>query len=147
MKPTEHDAMKQPERETMGGRKYRIKQISSNSLTAKLQTDDLNANLILKNIGFEPKTPSVWGDCAYIGSVPNHGKDFYVYYQEPISPEVYLGGTFRLVRKDGEEETLLDQGIATKSHIHGGLGTLTFYAQGKKLNSWSFHCEPEEIKL
>lgn len=86
------------------------------------------------------------GDISYFptsfGAIPVEGKIFYAYYTGCDTEE----GLFKIVRKDGDLEFLIDKGKATESHFHGGLGTLTFYGKGERMNSWSIHCKPKEIK-
>ena len=127
-------------------RKYKIQQVSGNTPNEGrvFRSGDIGASLFLDGIGFEARQPAPL-HCAYIGATPKSGKEFHIYYQEPKDDKERFGGTFRLARMDGEREEIIDQGQATKSHIHGGLGTLTFYGKGEKLASWSFHCKQEEI--
>ena len=122
-------------------RKLKVTQVSANSAHASERGDYL-ACRILEGEGFVSR--DTFGSkhrspFTYLGAVPDNGKEFYVYYNEPKSESEE--GTFRLVRIDDGIERLVDEGFAGESHIHGGLNTLTFYASGKELPSWSFHCE------
>ena len=86
--------------------------------------------------------------------IPDEGKEFFVYFQEPSSEpskkfrwnrEDWSGydGFFTLVRIEDGKEVLVDTGYASDSHIHAGINTFTFYGKGVKLSkgTWSLHCE------
>ena len=112
---------------------------------------DKPACVYLDVIGFESKTKEYWEsigmsyfDTTNIGAVPKKGKEFFIYYTEPEKPDdKNCWGKFRLVRKEGELEELIDEGAASESHFHEGLKTKTFYGIGEKVRSWSFHCKIE----
>lgn len=81
---------------------------------------------------------------------PQEANRFFVHYQEASEGKT---GSFKLVRVDrcpscgAEQEVILDEGPVTKSPSPGALFTTpTFYANGQKIPSFSFHCEPEESK-
>ncbi len=122
--------------------KYQIQQISGNSESASSLSDKV-ACAIMEAMGFTSRSGT---SGLNIGAVPKEGKMFHVYYAEPEKADdtERYGGRFRLVRQDGEKEETLDQGVATESHYHGGLETMTFYGKGSALASWSFHCIPPE---
>lgn len=121
-------------------KKLSIVQVSGNSEFADSRSGDDFANSVLDRFGFVGRDGRGNGH-LYIGCVPQQGKTFYVYYDEPPSRDDKSRGSFRLVRLEGDgTETVLDRGSACHSHSHAGLGTLTFYGRGNKLKSWSFHC-------
>ncbi len=100
-------------------------------------------SLTLLDLGFQARSGP--GEYAYLGAIPTPGNSFFVYYDEPADGSD--SGRFRLVRVEGHvlnDEIDIARGGASKTHVHDGLGTLTFYgeANGK---SWSFHCEQPEV--
>jgi len=118
-------------------KKFRIVQVSGNTESSKQGCDPV-ACLLFQDEGFVGRSKSPF---INIGAIPTHGKSFYVYYDEPATDSEK--GTFRLVRVDqySNKEVVVDRGTASKSHIHEGLNTMTFYGSGIRLLSWSFHCE------
>jgi hypothetical protein len=124
-------------------RKLKVYQVSGN--IAPNMGGDFAADSFLKDQGFgDERNPYGFG--LYIGCKPLDGKAFFVYYQEPAKKDER--GSFKLVRLEEGIEKLVDEGTASESHIHGGLGTITFYGEGRAMPSWSFHCKiPQEDTL
>jgi hypothetical protein len=112
-------------------RKYEIHQVSGSS------------GGFIEDVGFKlnPLQPRCYFDTAFAGARPAEGKKFYCFY----NGNGRSNGLFRIVRQDGNLEVLIDKGTASTSHIHEGKGTLTFYGEGERMDSWSIHCKPEEI--
>ncbi len=129
----------------MNERKYKIKQVSGSSARITPFGGDTRASMTLIASGFKSIIPEDQEN-TYIGAIPQNKIEFFVYYQEPLDKKEESRGTFRLVSKEVNGEKVIDEGTATSSHIHGGLDTLTFYGEGRRLRSWSFHCEKEEIR-
>ncbi|MBS3089214.1 hypothetical protein J4402_05610 [Candidatus Pacearchaeota archaeon] len=124
-------------------KKLKVVQVGANSQYASEKGDYLACS-ILESEGFVSRDTfggKKGNPFTYLGAVPDKGKEFFVYYNEPQTEKEK--GAFRLVRVNAGIEILVDEGTASKSHIHGGLNTLTFYASGKELG-WSFHCEIPE---
>lgn len=110
--------------------KLKIKQVSYGK-------DALDSDFLIR-MGFRPTEGKDVED-AYSGAVPAPGETFFIYYDEPRSDSEK--GFFRLVRIKASREIVISSGTATKSHVHEGLNTLTFYGAHKHGEGWSFHCE------
>ena len=119
--------------------KLKILAVTCNGISsaAAYGTDEDVKNFLL-NAGFsEPGSISTYesGLC----STPVEGKKFIIYHKAPDGIDK---GTFKLVRLDGDMETVIDRGYVATELANKG-DSLMFEGCGQYLPRWGFICDPK----